>query len=124
MISRRAWMVLLCAGGACFAQRRSRQNGSKATGAGGQSPEEVLIRFPGILKSIDKKQILIETGSEQDLTFRRTKRTRFFDGEKEAKESAAPVGEGVVIEGRRQMNGDLDAIHVIWNEKPASPEPR
>ena len=107
-----------------MAQRRGRVSTTKATGAGGQSPEEVLIRFPGVLKSIDKKQILIETGSEQDLTFRRTKHTRFFDGEKEAKESAAPIGEGVVIEARRAMNGDLDAVHVIWNDKPAPSEHR
>ena len=80
------------------------------------------MRFPGTLKSVSKKQILLETENEQDVIFRRTKRTQFFNGEKEAKEEAAPVGDHIVIEGRRELNGDLDAIHVIWNEKPPAPK--
>lgn len=108
-------------------QSRSRQGGGqsrdKASGAGGRSPEDLLIRFPGRLKSVTKKQILLEVENEQELIFRRTKRTRFFDGGKEVKESAAPVGDPVVLEGQRALNGDLDVVNVLWNEKPAQAQP-
>src|SRR5690242_15608127 len=73
-----------------------RRRGEKPTGAGGDSPEQVLLQFPGTLRSVTKKQLLLDVGNEQELIFRLSKKTRFFDGEKEAKEEAAPVGEKVV----------------------------
>jgi hypothetical protein len=79
---------------------------------------EILIRFPGTLRALTRKEIVLEVDTDQELVFRRAKRMRCFDGDKQAREEAAPIGDHVVIEGRRAMNGDLEAVHVIWNEKP------
>jgi hypothetical protein len=80
--------------------------------------DEILLRFPGTLKSISRKEILLDVDHEQELVFHRAKKVKFLDGGKESTEKAAPIGDHVVIEGRRALNGDLLAVNVLWNEKP------
>ncbi len=124
-MTRRRTLALLLLPVAAFAQRRGRsgsQSGQKSTGQGGATPGELLARFTGTLKGVSRKEVLLEVSEDQQLVFRRVKQTRFYDGEKEAGEKSAPLGQPVVIEGRRELNGDLDAIHVIWNEPP-KPQP-
>ncbi len=121
-MTRRGLFAIILASPALLAQRRGRTQGPKPNGAGGSTSEEMLLRFPGTLKSISKKEILLEVEGEQQLIFRRIKKTRFLDGEKEAKETDAPAGQAIVIEGRRELNGDLDAYNVRWNEKQPHPQ--
>lgn len=106
MTRRSMGLGLLLAGGLAWAEKK-------------QEPL-VLLRFPGVLKAIDKKRILLEVEGEQELEFRRAKKIRFFDNETPSVESKAPVGQPVVVEGRKEMNGDLMAYRMTWNEPPKS----
>ena len=73
----------------------------------------------GALRSINKKDIVIDTGDDQILTFKRTKKTRFLKGAVEIKPDDFPDGAKVFIEASRYMNGDLDAVNVYLGEPPA-----
>lgn len=87
------------------------------------TPEEVLARFEGVLRALTKKEILIELPGEQTLTFRRVKKTTFYKDEKQVPAEAIAIGSAVLIEGRKEMNGDLDAIRVSL-ATPVKPEAR
>ena len=77
----------------------------------------------GALRSINKKDIVIDTGDDQILTFKRTKKTRFRKGASEIKPDDFPDGAKVFIEASRAMNGDLDAVNVFLGEPPAKEKP-
>ena len=79
------------------------------------------VTFRGTLRSIDKKEIVLDSGEDQLLHFKRTKKTKFLKGEKEIKPDDFPDEAAVVIEASRAMNGDLDALNVFLGEPSAAP---
>ena len=81
-----------------------------------------VVTFRGTLRSIDKKEIVIDAGEDQILHFKRTKKTKFLKGDKEIKPDDFPDQAAVVIEASRALNGDLDAIHVFQGEPPPAAE--
>jgi hypothetical protein len=82
-----------------------------------------LVSIRGAMRSISKKDIVIDTGDDQILTFKRTKKTRFLKGASEIKPDAFPAAARVFVEASRAMNGDLDAINVFLGEPPPPPPP-
>jgi hypothetical protein len=110
--------------GLVFAQygrpRRTRTPGSNNGVPDGATP---LVSMRGALRSINKKDIVIDTGDDQILTFKRTKKTRFLKGAGEIKPDDFPDGAKVFIEASRAMNGDLDAVNVFLGEPPAKEKP-
>lgn len=103
----RLWLLLLLCVAVVPAQywpgRQS--NGRKYDG-----PETMLFKFEGIVKGVSKKDILLELEHEQTLRFRIAKEMRLYDGEKPAKEKMVGAGWMIVIEARREPNGDLTAM--------------
>ena len=81
-----------------------------------------LVSIRGAIRSMNKKDIVLDTGEDQILTLRRTKKTRFLKGASEIKPDAFPVATRVLIEASRAMNGDLDAINVFLGEPPPPPD--
>jgi hypothetical protein len=79
-----------------------------------------LVSLRGSLRSIDKKKVLIDTGEDQILTFKRSKKTKFLKGDKEIEPDAFPDGAAVTIEASRAQNGDYDALNVFLGEPPDS----
>jgi hypothetical protein len=96
--------------------RRTRSPGPNKGVPDGATP---LVNISGVLRSINKKDIVIDTGNDQILTFKRTKKTRFLKGASEIKPDDFPDAAQVTIEANRAMNGDLDAITVFLGEPPA-----
>ena len=86
-----------------------------------QKPDEILISFAGALKTLTKKEIIIEPEEGNDIRFVRSKRTRFLgkDG-KERDELEFRVGDPVTIEAFEKLNRDLEAVNV---RASTSPEP-
>ena len=80
-----------------------------------------LVSIRGAIRSISKKNIVIDTGDDQILTFKRTKKTRFLKGASEIKPDNFPAAAKVFIEASRAMNGDLDAVNVFLGEPPPPP---
>jgi hypothetical protein len=79
-----------------------------------------LVSMRGTLRVLDKKQIIIDAGDEQIVTFRRVKKTRFLKGSKEIPETELHPGASVVIEASRERDGEFDAVNVFLGEPPAS----
>src|SRR6266550_3561393 len=116
-------LLLVVAPGLVFGQygrpRRGRSVGPSTNGIPGATP---AVTFRGTLRSIDKKEIVIDAGEDQIVHFKRTKKTKFLKGDKEIKPDNFPEEAAVVIEANRALNGDLDAINVFQGEPPAAPE--
>lgn len=80
----------------------------------GQTVTLPPAEFPGKLKAITKKEVILLTEEDNLLTFRRTKRTKFLKDGKETDYRIAPIGDEVVIEGLKDRVGDLEALRVLW----------
>ena len=113
-------LLLVVLPGLVFGQygrpRRGRSMGT-TNGIPGVTP---AVTFRGTLRSIDKKEIVLDSGEDQLLHFKRTKKTKFLKGEKEIKPDDFPDEAAVVIEASRAMHGDLDAVNVFLGEPPAA----
>ncbi len=78
-----------------------------------QKPDEILINFAGALKTITKKEIVIEPEEGNDIQFVRSKRTRFLDKSgKERDELEFRPGDPVTVEAFQKLNGELEAVNV------------
>ena len=79
-----------------------------------------LVSMRGTLRVLDKKQIIIDAGDEQVVTFRRVKKTKFLKGAKEIPETEFHAGAPVLIEASRERDGEFDAVNVFLGDPPAS----
>ena len=86
-----------------------------------QKPDEILISFAGALKTLTKKEIIIEPEEGNDIRFIRSKRTHFLgkDG-KERDELEFRVGDPITVEAFEKLNRELEAVKV---RASVSPEP-
>jgi hypothetical protein len=77
-----------------------------------QKSEEVLVSFSGSLKIVSKKEITIEPEPDNEMTFVRTKKTKFLSGGKPV--DASRIGRGTVVrvDAVQKLNGDLEAVNV------------
>ncbi len=77
-----------------------------------QKSEEVLVNFSGALKILSKNEIVIEPEPDNQMTFVRTKKTKFMSSGKQVDESKISRGTTVRIDAVQKLNGDLDAVTV------------
>ena len=117
-------LVLLGLPGLLSAQYGQRR-GTRSVGPNNGVPSEVVppVELRGTLRDIDKKKITIDTGQDQILTLKRTKKTKFLKGTKEIGPDDFSDGVKVVIEANRAQNGDYDAVNVYLGEPPSSDKP-
>lgn len=100
------------------------RHGPRAAGSnkGASSTAIPPVEMRGKLREIDKKKIIIDAGEDQILTFNRSRKTKFFKGEKEIQPDDFPDGARVTVEANRALNGDYDAVDVFLGEPPAAKE--
>ena len=79
----------------------------------GQKKDDILISFAGTLKTVTKKEIVIEPEEGNDLRFIRTRHTRFLgkDG-KNRDELEFRIGDPVTVEAFQKLNRELEAVNV------------
>lgn len=94
---------------------RQRQRGDKPDARRGAPEKAVLMQFEGKLKLLTPKTLSLEIEGDQTMEFRITKKTGAFKGEKPVRLDQIEVGAQLTIEGKRELNGDLNAINVRWN---------
>jgi hypothetical protein len=70
------------------------------------------VTFHGTLKSIDNKQVLIES-EEQTVVLGRTHKTHFLKDEKEIKPKDIPAGAALTIDVNKAPDGSLLAVNVF-----------
>jgi hypothetical protein len=78
------------------------------TGAG----QEILLNFSGLLKYVDRREIVIEPDPENQMTFVRSKRTQFVIDGKKVKPDKIPAGTAVTVECFQRLNGEMEAVTV------------
>ena len=116
-------VFLLLLPGLVFAQYSRPRRGRMGPNNGVPDGVTPVITVRGVLRSINKKDIVIDSGEDQIVTLKRTKKTKFLKGSKEIKPDDFPDEAKVSIEANRAMNGDLDAINVYLGEPPAAEGP-
>jgi hypothetical protein len=90
--------------------------------SGADKKDEVLVTFSGLLKSINKKQIVIEPEPDNQMTFVRSRRTRFMKSGSQVDDSAVRPGSVVSIQAFEKLNRELEAVVVtVTDAAPQSP---
>lgn len=91
----------------------------------GEQPRknEVLLSFSGVLKTLTRRELVIEPDPDNQMAFLRSKRTKFFDaaGKEVAAEAVRPGG-AVTIQSATKLNGDLEAVVVTAIDPDRSPK--
>ncbi len=87
----------------------------------GQKPSEVLVNFSGALKRVTKRIVVIEPDPDNQMTFIRTKRTRFISGGKPVDGASLPAGIVVNVQAFEKLNRELEAVTVTAATTDQSP---
>ena len=83
--------------------------------------ETPVATFRGTLKSIDKKDVILTlTEKDQEVTFHRSRKTKFLKDGKEIKPATITPGTTVSVEAKRDALGNIDAVNVIVEAQPKS----
>jgi hypothetical protein len=77
-----------------------------------QPLETPVATFHGKLKSLSKKEIVLELGEDQSIAFHVSGKTRFLKNGKPIKPAAIAAGAALTIDGRRDLLGNVDAVTV------------
>ncbi|MGD0300516.1 MAG: hypothetical protein ABSE86_25815 [Bryobacteraceae bacterium] len=107
-------LLLLLVPAVLFGQYRDRRGGSippppSATPAF----KDVVATFAGVLKNVSKKEITIDLDESHELmTFRRTKETKFTDGENEVKATSLDLESHVIVDAKQDPDSKLRAVVV------------
>ena len=81
-----------------------------------------VASFDGTLRSLDKKQILLEMAEEQTVSIEVNKKTLYFRGTKAITAREVTVGAIVTVEAKKIAN-QLVAVSVRVNEPPPGAKP-
>jgi hypothetical protein len=95
----------------------SAQYGRSRMGSGGRSQQPSLsstpaVTFTGIVHGIDAKLLNIEGPETNTIVFHCTKKTKYFDGDKEIKRDEIKIDAHVSVDARRAPDGSMDALKV------------
>jgi len=108
----------------------SRTGGKQSKSQGGPESASELASFSGVLRTMDKKDLLLKLADDHTLKFQRSGKTRFFRDSTRIKASEVHPGDLVTIEGKENMKGALEAVNVRLERDtaatpgPAAPNPK
>ncbi len=77
-----------------------------------QSEPQVLLNFTGTLVRATKNKVVIQPDNDNEMSFVRTKKTKFESGGKEVDSSKIEHGTPVRVEAYQKLNGELEATSV------------
>jgi hypothetical protein len=86
--------------------------GGRQTRTKNDKPVEPLPTLTGVVRSSDKKMLMIEGADSNTIQLNCTKKTKFYDGETKLKPADLKRGDHVSVEARRAPDGSLDAVEV------------
>ncbi len=92
--------------------QRGRRGSRQQPSPGKQSEEEPLATISGTVKAIDSKMLITEDVEGNSLQYRSTKKTGYFDGDKNIKPDDIHAGDRVSVDARREPDGSLTAVNV------------
>lgn len=93
------------------------QYGRYGRGGGARNSQPSLsqtpaVTFTGIVRGIDAKLLNIEGPETNTLVFHCSRKTKFFDGDKEIKRDAIKTEAQVSVDAKRAGDGSMDALNV------------
>ena len=111
-------MMLAVSPLAAQSRARTRQNQQRPSPSGA-TPGEILIRFEGTLRFASKKEIRIDVEGDQELEFRVIRKTSFYRGKTIIAVKDLAVDRLVLIEGRKELTGELVAV-IVHEDEPSN----
>jgi hypothetical protein len=95
----------------------SAQYGRPRYGGGGRSQQPSLsstpaVTFTGIVRGGDAKLLNIEGPESNTIVFHCSRKTKYFDGDKEIKRDAIKIDVHVSVDAKRAPDGSMDALKV------------
>jgi hypothetical protein len=81
--------------------------------------ETPVATFHGTLKSVSKKEIVLALPEDQSIAFHISHKTKFVKDGKPIKPTAVAAGAPVTVEGKRDLLGNVEAVAVTVDTKPA-----
>jgi hypothetical protein len=114
-----SFVALLCA--PAWAQSRRGRTRSPQTGI--SDLETPVATFQGKVRSISKKEIVLDMPEDQSIAFHISHKTKFVKDDKPIKAAAISAGATVMVEGKRDALGNTDAVSVTLDPKPPKPAP-
>jgi hypothetical protein len=78
--------------------------------------QKVLPNFPGMLKRMDAKTIVLELDDYRVLEFRRNDKTKFLKNGEPIQPAEFKVGDRIAIEGSEDAEAFLTAVNVHWEK--------
>jgi hypothetical protein len=96
---------------------RTRRSGPKVNAAppSGGVPNPT---FEGTLKMLTHKEIVIQLQSEQTLSIRRDRKTKFVENDKEIKPESIAVGTPLAVDVKEDLDLKPMAVRVVANPAP------
>jgi hypothetical protein len=82
--------------------------------------ETPAATFHGTVRSISKKEIVLDLPEDQSIAFHISHKTKFLKDEKPVKPSAIAAGTVVTLDGKRDLLGNVEAVTVSVDTKPAA----
>ena len=86
-----------------------------------QAPAVPLVNLSGTLKRLDAHMVRVEDAEGHDLEFRRSHKTRFFQGKRAVSEKQFHAGDAVSVESSMLPDGSLEAVNVYLEHAAAQP---
>jgi hypothetical protein len=116
-------LFVLAAVDPAFCQGRSGKKPKIETRSTSEYP---LADFPGTVKQIDGKRLVLEDPDSNTTEFNCTKKTQYYQEARKLDRSAVKPGDRVTVEARRAPDWSFDAVivHLERQGSTASPPPR
>ena len=80
--------------------------------------ETPVATFHGTVRSINKKEIVLDMPEDQSIAFHISHKTKFVKDEKPIKPAAVAAGALVTVDGKRDLLGNVEAVTVTVDTKP------
>jgi hypothetical protein len=84
--------------------------------------ETPVATFHGALKSVNKKEIVLEVAGGQSVAFHISHKTKFLKDSKPIKPAAIPPNAPLTIDGKRDLLGNVDAVTVTVDSPGHAPD--
>jgi hypothetical protein len=84
--------------------------------------ETPVATFQGSVRSISKKEIVVDMPEDQSIAFHISHKTKFVKDAKPVKPATIVAGMKVMVDGKRDLLGNVEAVTVTLDPKP-QPKP-
>jgi hypothetical protein len=83
--------------------------------------ETPVATFHGTLRSINKKEIVLDLAEDQSIAFHISHKTKFLKEAKAIKPTAIAAGAPVTVDGKRDLLGNVEAVTVTVDSSKTPP---